>query len=163
MSIECRLGTAQVRRSFGIELPKEDANLAWAIVDEERRLIEWQVGIVQNNRSLMAQTYKGRVEDWAEDQWRCSDNPSMASLVLSDKVYTDYGGRCVLTEMSVNGIHLKRVFALTVGDASAFLFLCEAERLGFFDTCMEAIVRDQARMAEKFAKDSSPDGVLFAS
>lgn len=145
LSIERRFGTSPGRRKYGCGEPEGD-RFAWAIIDEETRMLEWSAGI--EGSSEADQAFKGKVNEWGHSAWRCHSGPV---LEIEDKEYTELSGWKLLTRMRVNDRELHRAVAAVADDMPIYIFLGEARALGWEESCLEAVLQEQQRYTAKQA------------
>merc|ERR1719210_1241995 len=138
-SLEWRVGTHAGRRKHGFQ-QLEDKNLAWAIVDNTSKKIEWCAGTVTQGEMQVYHSYKGNMLSWGETAWQCT---SAVTLLVSKAEYTTFQGHSLVMALNVNGLKLRRAFALTVEDVPLYLFLEETREHDWDTLCLEALVDEE--------------------
>mmetsp|Transcript_5529 Transcript_5529/g.9927 ORF Transcript_5529/g.9927 Transcript_5529/m.9927 type:complete len:218 (-) Transcript_5529:63-716(-) len=148
-SLEKKLGTAEVRRDFGLEVPDDDFIYAWAIVDSNTRMLEWRKVSAFNTAQ-----YSGRMEEWTSQQWKASEAFGACVWKLGALEYTECKGVKLLTAFTMEGHRLERALTLDVADGRRLtLLISEARSLrglgDLTDQCLMAIKSDHENVLEK--------------
>lgn len=148
-SLEQKLGTADVRREYGLEVPVDDFIYAWAIVDPTTRMLEWR----KISQSGTAQ-YSGQIEAWTSQQWKASESFGACVWKIGALEYTECRGAQLLTAFMIEGHRLERALTLDVGQGRRLtLLISEARKLkglgDLTDQCLLAIKSDHENVLSK--------------